>query len=430
MSEARRSEVATPYAWYVLAVLLAAYVLNFVDRQILALVAQDVKEEMGLTDTELGLLLGLYFVAFYTAAGIPIARLADRVSRRNVVLAGLTMWSLMTAACGMARGYVELALARFGVGIGEAAGTPPSHSMISDYFPPERRATALAVYGIGIYFGTGFGFLGGGLILEWFDWRTAFFAAGAAGIPVALLLAFTVREPPRGASEAHLESGPRPPFVDVLRALFGRRSFGFLLAAASCQAILGYAVMSWGVTYLRRVFEMSGAEAGFAFGATAALTGALGTTAGGYLADRLAERDKRWYAWFSAIVSAAAFPFAVGFVLGGSPFLALLSFAPFYVLNNAYVGPLWSMAQSLVRPSMRATASATQLAVLNIAGLGIGPLLVGAINDGLAASEGNEAIRYSLLATAVVGVFSVPFFLLCAQTLREDLAAGSGEGAA
>ena len=420
MSDPARGQSGSPYAWYVLGVLLLAYILNFVDRQVLALVAQDVKEEMGLSDTQLGLLLGPAFVAFYTLAGIPIARLADRVSRRNVIAIGLAVWSLMTVACGMAGSYLQLLLARFGVGAGEAAGTPPSHSMISDYFPPERRATALSIYAIGVFFGTGFGFLGGGLILEWFDWRTAFLAAGLAGLPVSLLMFLTVREPARGASEAHADA-ETPSLGEVVRTLASRRSFRWLMVAAACQAILGYAVLSWGVTYLRRVFDMSGAEAGFSFGLIAAICGAIGTSIGGYMSDRLAERDRRWYAWLAAIVSIAAFPFAVGFVLGETAAWALAAFAPFYVLNNAYVGPLWSLAQSLVRPRMRATASATQLAILNLAGLGIGPALIGSVNDLLTPSYGEEAIRYSLLVTAVVGACATIFFLLCARHLREDL---------
>ena len=413
------------YANWVLFLLLLAYILNFVDRQVLAIVSPEVKQEMGLSDTELGWLLGPAFAVSFTLAGFVIARIADVASRRNVLVAGLAAWSLLTAACGFARGFWPLFSLRFGVAVGEAAGTPPSHSMISDYFPPARRATALAVYGLGIYVGTGFGFAGGGLLLQWFDWRTAFFVAGLAGLPLALLILATVREPVRGATDRGARADA-PPLARVLPEIFATRSFRWLMAAAACQAFLGYAVLTWGATYLRRVFEMSPAETGLAFGGIAAVAGGIGSLGGGVLADRLARRDRRWYAWLSAIVSLAAFPFAVIFVLAEERNTALLAFAPFYLLNNLYVASLWTLVQGLVAPGMRATASATQLAVTNIVGYGVGPVLVGALNDALAPSLGADAIRWSLLGAAVVGAASALFFWQCARTLREDLASGDG----
>ncbi len=420
MSAAPAAAPSRGYANWVLFLLLLAYVLNFVDRQVLAIVGLEVKQEMGLTDTQLGWLLGPYFALSFTIAGLVIARVADVASRRNVLVLGLAAWSLLTAACGFAQGFAQLASLRFSVAVGEAAGTPPSHSMISDYFSPARRATAMSVYGLGIYVGTGFGFAGGGLLLEWFDWRTAFFAAGLAGLPVALLILLTVREPTRGAMDGGARTDA-PPLARVLPEVFATRSFRWLMAAAACQAFLGYAVLSWGATYLRRVFAMSPAEAGIAFGGIAALAGGLGSLGGGLLADRLARRDPRWYAWLSAIVSLAAFPFAVVFVLAEDRDVALLAFAPFYLVNNLYLASLWTLVQGLVAPGLRATASATQLAVTNVIGYGGGSLLVGLANDALAPRVGDEAIRWSLLGAAVVGAASALFFWQCARTLREDL---------
>jgi predicted MFS family arabinose efflux permease len=405
---------------WVLGLLLLAYILNFVDRQVLAIVSPEVKQELGLSDTELGWLLGPAFAVSFTLAGFVIARIADVASRRNVLVVGLAAWSLLTAACGLAKGFWPLFSLRFGVAVGEAAGTPPSHSIISDTFPPARRATALSVYGLGIYAGTGFGFAGGGLLLEWFDWRTAFFAAGLAGLPVALLILLTVREPVRGAMEGAPSAAP--PLSRVLPEIFATRAFRWLMAAAACQAFLGYAILTWGATYLRRVFEMSPGETGLAFGGIAAVSGGIGSLGGGLLADRLARRDPRWYAWLSALVSLAAFPFAAIFVLAEQRNTALLAFAPFYLLNNLYVASLWTLVQGLVAPGLRATASATQLAVTNIVGYGVGPVLVGLLNDALAPGLGQGAIRWSLLAAAVVGAASAPFFWLCGRTLREDLA--------
>ena len=245
------------YANWVLGLLLLAYVLNFVDRQVLAIVALDVKQEMGLSDTELGWLLGPAFAISFTLAGFVIARIADVASRRNVLVVGLAAWSLLTAACGLARGFGSLFLLRFGVAVGEAAGTPPSHSIISDYFPPSRRATAMAVYGLGIYVGTGFGFAGGGLLLEWFDWRTAFFAAGLAGPAGRAADRVERARADRERGSASGASAAAPPLRRVLPEVFATRAFRWLMVAAACQAFLGYAVLSWGATYLRRVFEMS-----------------------------------------------------------------------------------------------------------------------------------------------------------------------------
>ncbi|HVH05860.1 MAG TPA: MFS transporter [Myxococcota bacterium] len=324
----------------------------------------------------------------------------------------------------MAGSFAQLALARFGVGIGEAAGTPPSHSLISDYFPPERRATALAVYGMGIYFGVMFGFLAGGMIRDAFDWRTAFLVCGAPGIPLALLVYFTVREPVRGASEGRAAPAAPPPLRETLRFLFRRRAFVLLTLAACCQATTGYAILTWGAPFLGRVHHLTGTQIGLTFGIIAGIGGAIGIMAGGALADRLARRDPRWHAWLSAIVSLAAFPFAIPFYLAADTRVALASFAVFYLVNNMYVGSLWSLAQGLVPVRVRALASATLLTVLNIVGQGLAPLLTGALTDALTPSYGIEAIRYSLLVTAVIGACAAPLFVLCARTLREDLDLG------
>ena len=413
------SRLARPYA--VLTALTVAYVLNFVDRQVLAIVAHDVKQELALSDTQLGLLLGPAFAICFTLSGFVLARIADISSRRTVLALGLAAWSLFTAGCGLARSYLQLAVLRFAVGIGEAAGTPPSHSLIADYFPPEQRGRAFSIYGLGIYIGTAFGFAGGGLVAQWLDWRTAFLAAGLAGLPVALWIALGVREPVRST---HPASAP-PRLLDVLPAMFGRPTFRWLMLAAACQAFVGYAVLSWGALFLRRIFALSVGEAGVAFGLIAGVCGGAGALLGGALVDRLARRDARWYAWLSAAVSLAAFPACAAFALAPGLALALSAFAVFYFVNNMYLASLWTLVQGLVAPGLRATASATQLAVTNLVGYGLGPTLVGWLNDALAAQHGEGAIRYSLLACACVGALSAPFFWRCARSVREDLAAAS-----
>jgi predicted MFS family arabinose efflux permease len=415
--------VSRGYAKYVLGALFVVYVFNFIDRQVLSILIDPIKEDLGVSDTAMGLLVGPAFALFYTFAGIPIARWADTGSRRTVIAFSLTLWSLMTAASGLARSFSTLALARIGVGVGEAGGTPPSHALLSDYFPPERRATALALYGNGIYIGAGLGIMAGGFIKEAFgDWRIAFYLVGLAGLPLAVLVWATVRELPRGSSEAGPVTDSGLGFFGVMRFLLRRRSFRWLMVAACFQAISGYGILNWGGMFLVRVHELSYGEVGALFGPTIMFGGCLGVTFGGWLSDHLGRRDPRWYMRMPAIASLVSLPFAVGFLLLDSPTLAIACFVPFYTVSNLYVGPLWSTTQNLARPDMRATASAVQLFILNIVGLGFGPFMVGALNDALAGRFGDEAIRYSLLVAALLGGLATFFFWLASATLREDLA--------
>jgi MFS family permease len=407
------------YATWVLALLSLAYVLNFVDRQVLAIVAGDVKAELGLSDFQLGLLLGPAFVVCFTLSGFLLAHLADTRSRKWVLTAGLTAWSLLTAACGAAGSFWQLATLRFGVGVGEAAGAPPSQSMLSDYFGPSQRARALSVFGLGIYVGTMLGFAGGGVIAEWFDWRTAFVVAGLEGLPLAAVIALSVREPARAESAG----AARVPLAAMMRVLVGQRTYRRLMAAAACQAFIGFAALSWSALFLQRVFAMSKAEAGVSFGLIAGLAGGAGSLVGGALADRLGARDPRWYAWLSAAVSLAAAPFFAAFAQAPSAALALGCFGVFYFLNNIYVPSLWTLVQTLVPPRLRATSSATQLAITNLFGYGVSSMAVGALNDALAPRFADEAMRWTLLLPAAVGALSGPLFWRCAASVREDLAA-------
>jgi MFS family permease len=419
--------VSPARARFVLAVLFLVYVMNFVDRQVLSILIDPIKADLGVSDTAMGLLVGLAFAVFYTFAGIPIARWADTGSRRTVIVFSLTLWSLMTAASGLARSFLTLALARVGVGVGEAGGTPPSHSLISDYFPPEKRATALALYGNGVYVGAGLGILAGGLLEQAFgDWRTAFLAVGLAGLPLALLVRFGVIELPRGASEAPAAAAPAPAaaavsFGAVMRFLFSRRSFVWLVAGACFGSVSGYGILNWGAVFLGRVHGLSYAEIGTWLGLTIMLAGCAGVSFGGWLADRLGRRDARWYMRMPALVSVLALPFALGFLLLPDAVAAMACFVPFYAISNMYVGPLWSTAQNLARPDMRATASAVLLFILNIVGLGLGPTLVGVLNDLLQPTQGALAVRWSLLLVVLGGGLASVFFWIGSASLERDL---------
>lgn len=418
-------EVSRGYAHYVLGVLFVVYVSNFIDRQILSILVEPIKQEFGASDTAMGFLTGFAFALFYTFAGLPIARLADLWVRRSIIALGLTVWSAMTAFSGLAQSFTQLALARIGVGIGEAAGSPPSHSLISDYFPPERRATALAIYSMGIYVGVMFGYLAGGLIKEWFDWRTAFLAVGLPGLALALVVRLTVREPQRGASERGPVDSGRDEILTVARFLLRRRSFVWLALGASLHAFSGYGFGTWVPAFLVRVHGMGYAEMGVWLGVISGFGGALGAYLGGRITDGLGPRDVRWYVRVPAIASLLGLPFALCFLLWTELRPALLIYAPAVALSAMYLGPTFAITQALVKVRMRALASAILLFIINIIGLGAGPQVVGILNDLLAPRFGQQAIRYSLLLVGLTNVLAALCYLAAARTLQRDLRQGA-----
>ena len=393
---------AGAYAWYVLALLSLTYVLNFIDRQILAMLIEPIKKEFGVSDTAMGLLSGFAFVVFYTIAGIPVARWADRGSRKAIITSALVIWSAMTAACGFARSFAQLAVARVLVGIGEAGGSPPAHSLIADYFPPRQRATALAIYAWGVYVGAALAFLAGGYLIQRYDWRMAFIIVGLPGIVLAILFGLTVKEPPRGWSEGR-SAATTPPLGETLRHLATRRAFILIALASAVQSLSGYGVLTWGPTFLARVHAMSWNDIGVSLGSIIGVAGCLGTFVGGRMADRFGARDVRWYMRLPAIQSLLCVPFVAGFALMPTPELSLLSFVPFYALGAMYLGPMFAVVQGLAPLRMRTLASAILLFVVNMVGLGLGPLAIGLLNDHVFAAHGAEAIRYSMLTMGIAG---------------------------
>ncbi len=412
-------DTASPrYANYVLGVLVLMNLLNHVDRNIVSVLLEPIRKEFQASDEWMGLLTGMAFMLVHATMGIPIALWADRGSRRTIVALGLGIWSAMTALSGLARSFPQLLLLRMGVGIGEAAGTPPSHSMISDYFPPHRRATALATQALGLHAGIAFGYIAAGWLGHYFGWRATMVAVGIPGIVLALVVATTVAEPPRRTRiVAH-------PLGEVVRFLAGQRAYLYLLVAASFHAMAGYSMAHWGPTFLLRVHGLSLSSVGSWLGAFAFFAGGGGAILGGRMADRLGRRDPRWYAWTAAIAAAAALPFGTGFLLLGSTPLALACYAPQTLAIALYNGPLYAMNQSLARPRMRAMAVAIHLFVVSIVGGGLGPWLVGRASDTLRATHGELGIRYALLGVFVLGVSAAGcFYLLTARTLARDFEA-------
>ncbi|MDP6981283.1 MAG: MFS transporter [Myxococcota bacterium] len=420
-------EISRGYSNYVLGVLFLVYVFNFMDRQVLSIVLDDIKEEIELSDTYMGFLAGFAFSLMYTFAGIPIARYADRASRRNVVTIGLLVWTSFTAITGSVTTFLQLFAARVGVGIGEAAGTPPSHSLISDYFPLERRATALSIYGMGVFIGMAGAMYFGAQIAENFGWRAVYLTLGLIGIPLAGLVFFTVRELPRGASDQAgqqvVEVAEQPPLGEALLGILRIRSLMLIIAGTAVQSLAGYGLLVWGAPFLMRVHGMSRLDVGLYLALAIGIAGCAGTYAGGRLSDHFGQRDERWYMKLPALQAALGLPFLIGFLLAPSAALSLACFAPFYFIANMYLGPMYAMTQTLVPPAMRATASAINLFIVNLIGLGLGPFLMGYLNDALAAQYGDESIRWSLLSVGLVGGSAVLFFGAASRSLPRDLAA-------
>ncbi|MFO0688822.1 MAG: MFS transporter [Myxococcota bacterium] len=413
-------------AHFALGLLVLLHVVNYVDRQILAVLLVPIQQALQVSDTAMGFLSGLAFALFYTTAGVPIARIADRGIRRDVIVWGTVVWSAMTALCGAARSFAELAVARVGVGIGEASLHPAAHSLIADYFPPNRRATALGLFNVGGNVGVMFGFIAGGYLGETFGWRAAFLIVGLPGLAAALLTRLRLIEPPRGLSEGRVDDEPIPRFREVVSFMLGRPTIRHIGLAAAFYVFAAYGFTIWGATFLIRVHGLSLSQTGLWMGLVQGLGGGFGTFAGGFIADRLVGRDPRFLCWIPALGGLLAMPLLVVFLFAPTAPLALAGYAPAMVCALFFVGPTYALVQSLARLRMRAQAAALVLLTMNLIGLGVAPLVVGALNDALSLRFGDEAVRYSLLATAATSLWAVVHSLLAARTVRADLAAMTG----
>lgn len=426
-SGAEATVKSDPYAWYVLGILTLVYTFNFVDRQIIGIVSPAIKEELGLSDSMLGLLKGLAFAVLYTTLGVPIAWAADRWNRVNIVTISLAVWSAFTALSGLAANAMQLALARVGVGIGEAGGSPPSHSIISDYFPKEKRSTALSIFSLGIPFGQMLAFLAGGWVLENLGWRNAFFVVGIPGILLAIVLKLTVREPVRGAQDGARATAPVP-FKEGVKTLLKIPSFWGLLVGATAASFTGYGVGMWAVDFYRRTYEISYQEITVPLGLLNGVAYGVGTYLGGMLTDRFGKKRKSVYAIIPALGMLLTIP--VGFLQVWAPthVIAFVWAAPFLIGLGMYLGPTWALVQTLAPPTMRAFAVAFMFFVLNLVALGLAPLWVGAASDYFAAEYGEVAgLRLSLTTLGVSSLISVAAFYWTSKKLPRDWARATGE---
>ncbi|MEQ8860238.1 MAG: MFS transporter [Pseudomonadales bacterium] len=423
MTQSNDPGVFSPAArQYALGVLVVVYTFNFIDRQILSILIEPIKADLGLSDGQLGLLAGFAFAAFYATLGVPIARYADRSNRRNLIALALAIWSGMTALSGMAQNFWHLLAARIGVGVGEAGCSPPAHSMLADYFPANKRSTALGIYSLGIPVGIMFGFFAGGWINEFFGWRNAFFVVGVPGLMLAILVRFTVREPTRGMSEGRTITGAQPSVLETFRYLWRKRSFRHLAFGGALTAFVGYSVVSWVPAFLIRSHGMGTGEVGTYLGLILGIPGGIGIAYGGYLADYFGARDARWFLWIVAVALIAGLPFGIGVYLVASPYLALALLVLPVALGNFYQATTFAQTQGLVTLRMRSVAAAVLLFILNIIGLGLGPSVTGFLSDQLRPQFGEESLRWALLMVGLVNIWAAYHYYVAGKYLKEDLA--------
>jgi predicted MFS family arabinose efflux permease len=413
--------VSTRAAGYGLFMLTIVYAFNFIDRQILVILQEPIKNDMGLSDAQLGLLSGFSFALVYITAGIPIAYWADRTNRRNIIAAALAIWSGMTALSGLAQNYTHLLLARIGVGIGEAGGSPPAHSMISDYYPPERRGTALAIYSAGLHFGILVGFALGGVISQAYGWRMAFMVVGIPGVVFAVIFLLTVREPPRGRWESREQADYRPTLRETIRLLSSYRSFWYLAVACGLSAFAGYGNGNFAPSFLIRSHGFSVGEVGILLAIFGGGGGMVGTFLGGFLADRLGVGDRRWYLWLPMLAGLLSVPLAFPYLLLDNKY-AVIGFMFFVTIAiNTYLGPCLAISHAMVPPAMRALTSAILFFILNMIGLGLGPLTAGLLSDFYGQYFGTDGLRYAMLTVALLSSPAILLFWLAARRLPEDL---------
>ena len=405
---------------YTVGLLTFIYTANYVDRQIVAILLQSIKLDMGLSDTQLGLLSGLAFAIFYATLGIPIAYLADRVSRKKIIIVSLSLFSVMTIICGFAQNFIQLLLARIGVGVGEAGTSPPSHAMIADMYAPNERATPLAIFALGINIGLLIAFLVGGWVNHHYGWRTAFQVVALPGLLLVVIAMFTLRDPPRGLSDGQ-EAQKAPPLGEVARYILHNKTLRQLIIGSTLVVTVGYGAIAWLPTYFVRVHAMTTIEVGQILALLIGIGGGIGTALGGHFADRLGKRDVRWNLWLIVILALVGLPFSVGAYLAIDATLAIILLAFPVSVGALYFGPTLAMLHTLVRPEMRSLASAILLFINNIIGLGLGPLMIGVLSDYFSTDYGARALPYAMVTSALLALWASVHLWLAASTLRADI---------
>ena len=424
--ERRGFVVSRAYERYIVGLLLAVGVCSFIDRQIFSILLESIKQDLSLSDTEMGLLGGLAFSIFYVTVGIPIAWIADSANRRNIIAAAVGTWSVMTTLCGFSTGFLSLFVARVGVGVGEAGAAPPTQSLIADYVPPQRRGGVMAVLGLNLAIGIFLGFLFGGWIGQYFGWRVAFYVVGVPGVILAILVRVTLREPPRGHSETLDAREKRPSVFASLKYFLRRPTFRHMPVAAALYTVAAWAQLTWMPAFFIRVHHMESGAVGTWLGIIYGVFGATSVLLGGFLADKLAskKRDDRWYPWVSGLATVIGLPVAPFVFLTAGPTPALIALCLLVLLSQTWIGPVNAMIAGVAGLKRRALASSMFYFMVNLISYGLGPLIIGIANDYFAPRYGNESMRYTLLTlTFVFQAWAAVHFFLAARHVREDLAA-------
>lgn len=412
------------YRYLVVTVLAVVYTFNFMDRQIMSILQEPIRKELGLSDTQLGMLTGLAFALFYTTFGVLLAWAADRYKRIWIMAASCAVWSLFTAFCGMATNFVQLALSRVVVGIGEAGGSPPSYSLISDYFPPKERGVGLALYSLGVPIGSMLGAALGGAVAAQYGWRMAFIAVGLPGLLLALVMLLLVREPKRGGLDPLLAGAtahdPAPPMLVAIAGFFANRTMVLTAVSSALSAFVGYAMLNWNPSLLIRVKGMSLGEVSAYYSLVLGITGIIGTFGAGWLVDRLSLKDRRWYAWVPAIAFTLTLPALAGLLWAPSWPIALLCLAVPSLLNNMYLAPALTVVQNAVPPARRTMSGAILLFILNLVGLGGGPLYVGYISDHAKAQYGDQSLLIGFAALFPVILLTILAHIAASLSIARD----------
>ena len=415
------SSTAQPLAGHriTLTLLMLAYTLSMCDRMILSILFPDIKAEFGLTDTQLGLLGGISFALFYATMGLPIARLSDQYSRKRIIITSLVVFSLMTAFSGLAAGFISLLILRIGVGIGEAGVNPASHSIIADYFPPQRRAFAMAILMLGGSLGMMLGFVGGGFIAEAYNWRIALVSVGVPGLFLAVVMARSLREPARGTYETEAPPPP-PPILTTAAAMWANPAMRHLIAGSVVAGLVGYGFTQWLPTFFIRAHDLSQSQTGMLMAVLFGISGAIGALVAGKWFDRLSNRGFQYGMWMLAIVPFFTIPlFILGLLADNLTTAILLFIVPGFAANYV-IGPTIAMIQTLSPVHMRAVSSAIKMLCLNLIGMGIGPLLVGLLSDLLTPRYGGDALAVGLAYFTLVGLWGSLHFWLCGRALAKQ----------
>ncbi len=386
--------------WSMVLLFLVSF-FNYMDRYMLAVLLPSIKEELSLSDAQLGIISGFAFTLFYATLGVPIARLADHFSRRNIISIALAVWSVMTAICGLAQNFVQLALARVLVGVGEAGATPPSHSLIADYYPVARRGKGIAIYSLGAPVGILVGFIAGSWLAENYSWRIALFVVGVPGLLLALLVWRFLFEAPRGASEqASSADKARVSFREASSILLRSRSFVMFSVGTGLYTVVWLGAVQWLPSYFTRSFDMSLTQVGFWLALVLGFSQIFGMLASGWVTDSLVTRSVRFYALIPAIAIGVSIPIFAAVFMTKNPWLGLALLFPTFMISVMQGPATFAGIQGLVPPSMRAMAAAVLLLITNLIGGGLGPPLVGLVSDRLTEQYGDEGLRLSLLVIA------------------------------